>query len=827
MSHFRRRHVPLLAAVLVAALLPGAAGAVRDSGQDATVGPVRGIVTVDAGERGPVGFAVTTADGRPLDEPVTVAAGADRVTFPAGTASGTARDLMLTVPAATGPAVAAELPLALTAAGATLTGTPRVVVGAHGFPYLDAALPVERRVEDLLGRMSLDDKIGQMTQTERKYVAPDPSRIADLRLGSILSGGGSVPRPNTADAWVRMVNTFQAYAMTRPLQIPLLYGIDAVHGHGNVHGATVFPHNIGLGSARDPRLTEQVYRATAVEMLATGIPWDFAPCVCVGRDERWSRTFETFGEDPGLVVSMTTAVTGIQSTGALATVKHFASDGDTEYGTGRYAIDQGVTVTSRADFDRIDLPPYVSGVRTRRAGSVMPSLSSVDFTEDGTGNPTRLHASRDLITGTLKGTLGFDGFVISDWEGIHHIPDTTGTAKPTPDQVRAGANAGIDMFMEPATAPRFQQVLKAEVTAGRVAPARIDDAVRRILRAKFALGLFEEPYASESRTGDVGRAEHRALAREAVAKSQVLLKNDGGLLPLRPDARVYVAGRNADDIGNQAGGWTIDWQGRTGRDTIPGDSVLAGIRAVAPEAPVTYSPDGTASTAGADVAVVAVGETPYAEYLGDVGAPTCDYCTPQQAEPKRLTLQPSDRAVVDRVCRAVAKCVVLLVSGRPQIVTDQLPLIDALVASWLPGSEGTGVADVLFGRRPFTARLPLSWPASTGQVPVNVGDDDYRPLYPFGWGLRTGAAPIPAGFGADGVLGTDEATLARVAAALPGADRPTRTALLAAARDAAQSRVVSGRGGATWRADIALADRAETAGDAVRAFALLRRVITG
>ncbi|MET0425757.1 MAG: glycoside hydrolase family 3 protein [Actinoplanes sp.] len=673
-------------------------------------------------------------------------------------------------------------------ATALLPGSVPMRPAPTGLPYLDAALPIDRRVDDLLSRMTLADKLGQMTQADRKFVAPDPQRITDLRLGSVLSGGGSAPRPNTPAAWVEMVNRFQTYALRTPLRIPLLYGIDAVHGNNNVAGATLFPHNIGLGAARDPALTEQVYAATAAETRATGIPWDFAPCLCVSRDERWGRTFESFGEDPALVARMATAVDGLRRGGVLATVKHFAGDGDTEYGTGEHAIDQGVTVTDRAGFDRIDLAPYVTAIRDHDAGSVMASYSSVDWAGTA-GDPVKMHANRDLLTGTLKDAWGFTGFVVSDWEGIHQIPDPAGGEQPTPGQVRAAINAGVDMGMEPTTAPRFLDVLRAEVEAGRVGPERIDDAVRRILRTKFELGLFERPFAELTRTGEVGSAGHRALAREAVAKSQVLLKNAGGALPLRPDARIYVAGRSADDVGNQSGGWTIDWQGRSGPDVPGATSILQGMREVAPQARITFSADGTAPVAGSDVAVVAVGETPYAEWHGDVGGPACTWCTAPQAEPKSLTLQPADRAVVQRVCAAVATCIVLLVSGRPQVITDQLPGIDALVASWLPGSEGAGVADVLFGRRPFTGRLPLSWPATVAQVPVNVGDRTYQPLFPYGWGLRTGSS---------------------------GGDDLSRR------RDAVQQRAAAGRAGPGWQARLAAADQAEQAGDRTRALALLR-----
>jgi beta-glucosidase len=630
----------------------------------------------------------------------------------------------------------------------------------HALPYRDPRLPVRQRVADLLGRMTVEEKVGQMTQAERAAVTDDPTMIADLQLGSVLSGGGSTPAVNTPEAWVEMVNTFQEQALTTRLGIPLIYGVDAVHGHGNVYGATIFPHNIGLGATRDPGLVEEIGRATAAEVRATGIPWNFSPCLCVTRDERWGRSYESFGEDPRLVSRMSAIIGGYQGRdlsdddSVLATAKHFAGDGDTEYDEAvaeanrtlppdqqLFTIDQGVTVTNRRDFHRIDVAPYVPAIRREDVGSVMPSFSSVDWTEDGVGNPVKMHASRELLTGLLKHRLGFDGFVISDWEGIHQIPDPSDPANTdlTPYKVRTAVNAGIDMFMEPNTAPEFRDLLLAEVRAGRVGMDRIDDAVRRILRAKFELGLFEEPFATADNVDVVGSAEHRALAREAVAESQVLLTNDDGVLPLAPEGDIYVAGRNADDIGNQAGGWTIQWQGATG-DIIPGTTILEGIREVAPDASVTFSEDASAPMDGADVGVVVVGETPYAEGFGDVGGPEWQYGTPEQREEeKSLTLQPGDRAVVDRVCGAIETCVVLVVSGRPQIVTDQLEQMDALVASWLPGSEGAGVADVLFGRRPFTGRLSVSWPRSEDQVPVNVGDRDYDPLFPYGHGLRTRA----------------------------------------------------------------------------------------
>jgi beta-glucosidase len=607
-------------------------------------------------------------------------------------------------------------------------------------PWMDASLAPRARAELLLARMTLEEKIGQMTQAERGAVSGDPTLVATWRLGSLLSGGGSTPTPNTPEAWADMVDAFQAQALQTRLGIPLVYGVDSVHGHGNLVGATVFPHNIGLGATRDPRLVERIEHVTAEETRATGPQWVFAPCVCVARDLRWGRTYESFGETPSLVIKMTTAIDGFQGPRArgladrdrvLATAKHYAGDGDTEYGTaaGDYTIDQGITITNRRDFARIDLAPYVPSVRRHRVGSVMPSFSSVDWTEDGVGDPIKMHANRELITDVLKDRIGFGGFVISDWEGIHQIPGDYAT------QVRTGANAGIDMFMEPFSYQAFETTLLAEVGAGQVSTARIDDAVRRILTKKFELGLFEHPFTDRTNLSQVGSAEHRALARTAVAKSQVLLKNRGGVLPLRDEGRIYVAGSNADDIGNQAGGWTVQWQGQSG-DIIPGNTILEGIRQVAPDAQVTYSEDASAPTAGSDVGIVVVGETPYAEGFGDVGGPLWqDNGVPRP--PKDMLLSAADRTAVDRVCGTIDDCVVLVVSGRPLILTDQLGEIDALAASWLPGSQGEGVADVLFGDRPFTGRLPQTWPRSLEQEPINVGDRDYDPLYPYGWGLRT------------------------------------------------------------------------------------------
>jgi len=615
--------------------------------------------------------------------------------------------------------------LALTAS--TLPATQ--AVAAPGPAYLDAKRPVAQRVSDLLGRMTLAEKVGQMAQAERGAIDADQAQITSLGLGSVLSGGGSTPAANTPEAWADMVDSYQKHALESRLHIPLIYGVDSVHGHGNLVGATIFPHNIGLGATRDPQLVETIEHITATETRATGPQWVFAPCVCVARDDRWGRTYESFGEDPALVQQMASAIEGFQGDDTkdlarndrvLATAKHYAGDGDTTYGTsttGTYTIDQGVTITDWQHFQQVDLAPYVTAVKKYDVGSIMPSFSSVQWTDRPGSQPVKMSANKELLTDVLKQKIGFDGFLISDWEAIHQIPGDYAT------QVRTAVNAGIDMFMEPYSAPQFVRTLISEVQAGRVPMSRIDDAVSRILKAKFELGLFEHPYTDRSDITTIGSPQHRAVAREAVAESQVLLKNDDKALPLKPSQKIYVAGVNANDLGNQAGGWTVTWQGQSGNTSFPGTTILQGIQQAAKN--VTYSADASAPTAGSDVGVVVIGETPYAEGVGDVG------------NGHTLNISATDRANIDKVCGAIKTCVVLDVAGRPQIVTDELAKMDAFVMSWLPGSEGAGVADVLFGKKPFTGKLSVSWPRSEAQEPINIGDRNYDPLFPYGYGLTT------------------------------------------------------------------------------------------
>jgi beta-glucosidase len=638
-------------------------------------------------------------------------------------------------------------------AAALLTPWSPAAADDETLPYQDASLPTDQRVDDLLGRMTLAEKIGQMAQAERIDVDADPSLITTNALGSVLSGGGSVPTPNTPTAWADMVDRYQDAALDTRLAIPLLYGVDSVHGHGNLLGATVFPHNIGLGATRDPKLVEQIAHITAEETRATGPQWAFAPCICVARDDRWGRTYESFGETPELVKSMETAIDGLQGRPGqldrpdrvLASAKHFAGDGLTSYdeeaaGTGAYPIDQGIDEVSREDFRRLALSPYVPAVRDHHVGSVMPSFSSVDWTEDGLGNPTKMHANEELITGWLKEDQGFDGIVISDWRAIRQLP---GSYR---DQVEASVLAGVDMFMEPIQAPNnpngwdvFIPTLTELVDSGEVPMSRIDDAVTRILTAKVELGLFEHPYTDRRNIDQVGSRAHRAVARRAVAESQVLLRNEQRTLPLRTKDTVYVAGSNADSIGNQTAGWTLTWQGGS-TNVVPGQTILEGIEDAA-QGRVVHSPDASARIPRKAVGVVVVGETPYAEGFGDVGGPQWAYDPGDNGQPRpaqTMEISAADRQAIRTVCARTTACTVLVVSGRPLIVPPGLlHQIDALVASWLPGSEGAGVADVLYGRRPFIGKLPVTWPRTVDQEPINVGDRPYDPLYRYGFGLST------------------------------------------------------------------------------------------
>lgn len=574
-------------------------------------------------------------------------------------------------------------------------------------PYRNPQLSVEQRTEDLLSRMTLEEKVGQMTQADSNALRPGD--VAALRLGSVLSGGSSEAPDISARGWRTFVQAFQKEALTTRLGIPILYGIDAVHGHNNVRGAVIFPHNIGLGATRNPRLVEEVSRITALEVAATGMHWTFAPCIAVPQDERWGRTYEGFGETAELAALLgPPAIRGFQGPDmsrpgrVLATAKHFAGDGGTVGG-----VDRGNTVGDDAALQRIHMAGYRAAIAAG-VGSIMVSYNS--------WNGERMHGHTRLLTDVLRGELRFEGLLVSDWDGIDALPGDR------VQDVEQAINAGIDMVMAPNSAREFIAALLRNVADGKVPQSRIDQAVRRILLIKFRLGLFERPFGDASLLDNVGSAEHRAVARQAVRESQVVLVNRSQTLPLDPHApHIAVGGKAADDIGLQSGGWTISWQGARGRVT-PGTTVLEAIRKAAPRAKVTHAPDGRVPS-DATVAVIVIGEEPYAEMKGDR---------------QDLGLDPADIAAVRNAKAVGVPVVVVLFSGRPLILEPILDRVDALIAGWLPGTEGDGVGDVLFGLVRPTGRLSVTWPASITQVPLNVGPNGEKPagaLFDYGFGL--------------------------------------------------------------------------------------------
>ena len=600
------------------------------------------------------------------------------------------------------------------------------------------------QAKELLAKMTLDEKIGQMIQVDYPALR-DFNDIDKFHLGSLLFAGGSDPREgNSLQAWTDSYDRAQNVAIKTRLGIPLLFGVDAVHGHSNVLNAVIFPHNIGLGCTNDAKLVEEIGRITALEMRATGIQWTFAPCVTVARDERWGRTYEGFSEEPNIASVLGAAsVRGLQADlssplSVAACAKHYIADGGTmartsaggRRGAGgaqaagdnvnfggvaqatrggtRVMLNAGDAQIDEATLRKIHLPPYAATVKAGVA-TIMPSYSS--------WNGVKCSANKYLLTDVLKKELGFEGFLISDYSAIGMIDRDSKKA------IETSINAGMDMAMLPNGHQAFFNNLKQLVQDGNVPASRIDDAVTRILRVKCAMGLLDKsrsPLADRNLWKDFGSAQHREVARRAVRESLVLLKNERKSLPLSKQARIHVAGKSADNIGNQCGGWTVQWQGQSGNVTTGGTTILAAIKkAVSSGTQVTFSNDGTGAE-GATVGVVVIGERPYAEGNGDNGD---------------LALDAADIAAVDNMKKAGIPVVVILVSGRPMIVNDVLAKADAFIAAWLPGTEGQGVADVLFGDYKPTGKLSFTWPRSVEQLPINVGDKTYDPLFPFGYGL--------------------------------------------------------------------------------------------
>ncbi|KAL1063059.1 hypothetical protein V6Z11_D13G119800 [Gossypium hirsutum] len=586
--------------------------------------------------------------------------------------------------------------------------------------YKDPKQAVHVRTRDLLDRMTLEEKIGQMVQIERSVASADV--MNKYFIGSVLSGGGSAPSPQASpEAWINMINDFQKGSLATRMQIPMIYGIDAVHGNNNVYKATIFPHNIDLGATRDPKLVKKIGAATALESRATGIPYVFAPCIAVCRDPRWGRCYESYSEDPHLVDAMTEIVPGLQgdmpaksskgvpfvagNKNVAACAKHYVGDGGTTKG-----INENNTVINWHDLLSIHMPGYYTSI-IKGVSTVMVSYSS--------WNGVKMHANRDLVTGFLKNKLRFRvifctivaGLRHLDWEGIDRI-----TYPPHANytySIQAAIGSGIDMVMVPYNYSSFIDGLTFLVKNNFIPMSRIDDAVKRILRVKFAVGLFENPLADNSLVDQLGSEEHRELAREAVRRSLVLLKNghyaDQPLLPLpKKTSKILVAGSHADNLGYQCGTTVL---------TAIKNTVDSSTNVVYEENP---DPKFVKSN-NFSCAVVVVGEHPYVETKGDS---------------MNLTIPEPGPTTIRNVCGAL-KCVVILMSGRPVVIEPDIDSMDALVAAWLPGSEGQGVADVLFGDYGFSGKLPRTWFKTADQLPMNVGDPHYDPLFPFGFGLTT------------------------------------------------------------------------------------------
>ena len=596
---------------------------------------------------------------------------------------------------------------------------------------------IEKRINELLAQMTLQEKVGQMTMVEKESIQPE--QVKEYFIGSVLSGGGGNPTPNNPSSWRKMVNNFQEPALKTRLKIPLIYAVDAVHGHNNVKDAVIFPHNIGLGATGDADLVERIGQVTASELLATSVHWTFAPAVSVPRDIRWGRTYEGYSENSELVSELGDAlVKGLQGdlsqsekTRVMACAKHYIADGATEWGSrklaewtlhqgsnaspqieafaqqldnsqGKWQIDQGIAMIDEAELRSTHLPPYQSAIE---AGvlSIMVSYSSWDG--------LKMHAHRYLLTDVLKGELGFQGLLVTDWMAIDQIDADYYTCAVT------SINAGLDMIMVPYDYQKFISTVIQAVQNDDIDQNRIDDAVRRILRAKLALGLFEDPYGDEALLESVGSDKHRELARDAVQKSAVLLKNND-VLPLKPKTSLLVTGQAADDIGLACGGWTIEWQGSAGAITT-GTTLLEGLNQNS-QTEVTYQTDGNIQT-HAPVGIVVISEQPYAEGDGD------------RAD---LSITEEQKRLIKQTRQHCDQLILIIYSGRPLVIADVVDDCDTIVSAWLPGSEASALADVLYGKVPFTGKLPFGWLGDPSQVP-QAQFDSIDAGWAYGHGLTT------------------------------------------------------------------------------------------
>ena len=639
-------------------------------------------------------------------------------------------------------------------------------------------IDIENKISEILQKMTLDQKVGQIVQAERQFVTP--AEVKKYHIGSVLSGGGSVPGENKPIDWIQMNDAYWAASMEEDenhLAIPIVYGVDAIHGNTNVIGSVVFPHNIGLGAANDPDLLERIAKVTAKEIAATGVEWTFAPTLAVARNSHWGRTYESYSEDPTIVSKYAKRfIQGLQGDfgedKVIACAKHWVGDGATLHG-----IDQGDMCISEKELREIHIPPYKAAIE---AGvlTVMISLSS--------WYGEKCHGHKFLLTDLLKNELGFDGFVISDWDGINYLSDNYEEAAVM------SLKAGMDMFMITEKWKDFIEFIKKNVLSGRISMERLDDAVRRILRVKFKFGLFEKPRPAQRKLSldhsSFGSAEHREVAREAVRKSLVMLKNKDDILPLDNNAKILVTGKNAHNRGHQCGGFTVAWQGVDDNDEssdkvyimsdsekekprenkasktiahrssiVGGTSIWEGIRSVAPNA--YLSKDGSdADPEKHDVAIVVIGEVPYAEMLGDIRVEglekglkrgkgsTSDEKLPGEDIPimkkgpygTHLYLHELHSEDLETICNITRKgipVVTILICGRPLVIEKELDESTAFVVAWFPGSEGQGISDVLFGHFNFQGKLSFSWPRYDDEN-WNVGDENYNPKFPYGYGLK-------------------------------------------------------------------------------------------
>ncbi len=617
-------------------------------------------------------------------------------------------------------AAAALLHAGAAAAQKPLADWPRI----RSAVATDARL--EAQVKKIVAGMTLQQKIGQMTQPEIKTVTPD--QVRQFYIGSVLNGGGSWPNGNkyaTPSDWVALADKYYDASMATDMaiKVPVIWGIDAMHGNSNVFGATLFPHNIGLGAARNPRLIRQMAAAVGKSVRATGINWVFAPTLAVVRDDRWGRTYESFAEDTMLVKTYGGEyVRGLQGdlrgpATVVATAKHFIGDGGTDQGK-----DQGITKSSNAEMINLHAQGYYSALAAG-AQTVMASFNSWHDVAGGV-DYGKIHGSKALMTDVLKTKMGFDGMVVSDWNGIAQVKGCTNDSCPQ------AINAGIDMVMVPDDWKAFIANTIKQVEAGEIPMARIDDAVTRIVRVKLRAGMFDKKPSANPHAGKPEALQARALARQAVRESLVLLKNDAGTLPLARGKKILVVGKSADNLSNQSGGWSLTWQGTDNKnsDFPNADSILKGIQEAAGEGNVTYSATGTGvDVAAFDTVIAVIGETPYAEGDGDIGP---------SGTLRHSGRHPEDLAVLQAVAGKGKPVVTVLVAGRPLYTNDLMNLSDSFVAAWLPGTEGKGVADVLFnGPHKFKGKLSFSWPKSICQGSLNVGDKDYAPLFAYGYGL--------------------------------------------------------------------------------------------